>query len=109
MALAIANLWGAVDLAKGTEDGLYGYDREASGEYITEDRAKMYRISGSVKLASTLATGGAAAATNKVGVWGAWQIVDMTVEGLTNYFDDLGLGEKVNNILYSVGKLYPTV
>ncbi len=104
VALSIANLWGAVDLAKGTEDGLYGYDREASGEYITEDRAKMYRISGSVKLASTLATGGAAAATNKVGAWGAWQIADMTVDGLTNYFDDIGLGEKGNNLLYSVAK-----
>jgi RHS repeat-associated protein len=104
VALSIANLWGAVDLTKGSKDELYGYDREASGEYITEDRANMYIISGSVKAASTIVTGGTAAATNKVASWGAWQIADMAVDGLVQKMGDWGLGEKGNNLLYSTLK-----
>ncbi|MBP6024920.1 MAG: hypothetical protein KA762_15125 [Ferruginibacter sp.] len=104
ISLAIFNFWGGVDLAKGIGDGQYGYGIESSGEYITEEMAQRYRISGSVKLATTVATGGAAAATNKVTAWGAWQIADMAVDGITNYLDDWGLGEKGNNLLYSVAK-----
>jgi RHS repeat-associated protein len=98
----VANSIGVGGLAKGQKDHLYGYGREDNGEYITEDRAKMYTIDGFVKLG----TFGLSGATGKLSTWALWELADAGVEILSSELEKMNLGsDKGYNLIYSTLKL----